>query len=799
MLVNRVTTLDTMKHSPSPPPPSLSIVPVEIFDIIASLLTRDDIRNLRLVSRKCEEKASRRYFQSVVVPFRPEIYGNLNHDENGILRNSSSDLLSDGMRIFEGFGLQILRFALSLELDEDVLAQPPVKPTQKVVSTFWGIYRWPCDDYQRYQHLEHLELTADETQSMREALGCLKKVRNIGLCCDAGLGFLSGPDTVARETATQQPVFYTERHFRGRSQRNGEIRPIALADIYSTAETQDHAGFQLAMARRREMLERMVIAAGFTGAQVDQAIRTILETEGTTLADITFEDRSSNVTRSGDDDRDSFLRGFPNLGATLNAKFPLIPVYLTRAQKEFIQEMEWVHRALIQSYVLGLADNAAAKCFSNLTTLTIAKIPGSLVHLFCRDDLWQALTTIKSVSICVVADWRQITSQTPGTIVDTAVSPAETVPKVFELLDSFIGQQENIQSLHFEWICGGEFAPGVFQRNLYVLPAPFFHNPERMTSPVALILDESLMLSLPNIKHFSLKNCWVSPHVMLQVVRDLALSSLETLEFESVSLSGPPTAAAQAPLAAAMVHQPGQTIPTIPVSRSRRHVLEQDFALDTDETAPQAGDYVPADYSLEPPDGSSPADILYPDWYTWAGLVEHFSPADKIQPELVRRFGESFVLSMVEAELDKISAFIPNHSDLVLDQGLYNLKRLSFKSCGYVAVNSCFIRSRAVIPDQITGRMNNAMPLRPDIQSFMQRSKDQLLATISPFIKTQEKRQLSSEFAMSFGWQDVYDSSVIDDAHADGVEVPGCARFSGVMEANQNVVSQVPGKINDPK
>ena len=50
-------------------------VPVEVFEKIGALLSRDDLLRMRLVNHEFEKKISGYVFKSVVVPFNPEIYG----------------------------------------------------------------------------------------------------------------------------------------------------------------------------------------------------------------------------------------------------------------------------------------------------------------------------------------------------------------------------------------------------------------------------------------------------------------------------------------------------------------------------------------------------------------------------------------------------------------------------------------------------------------------------------------------------------------------------------------------------
>lgn len=55
-------------------------LPLEVFHNIAGHLSRDDLLQMRMVNREFERKTSNIVFHTVVVPFRPEIYGMMIHD-----------------------------------------------------------------------------------------------------------------------------------------------------------------------------------------------------------------------------------------------------------------------------------------------------------------------------------------------------------------------------------------------------------------------------------------------------------------------------------------------------------------------------------------------------------------------------------------------------------------------------------------------------------------------------------------------------------------------------------------------
>ncbi|KAM5363181.1 hypothetical protein ACJZ2D_012146 [Fusarium nematophilum] len=743
-------------------------LPVEIFEIITSHLTRLEVRCLRLVCREFEEKVSAQYFRNVVVPFKSELYSNLNRDENGSLKRTSSALLSNGMRIFQSFGRHIWRFALSLELDEDTLSYPPIKPSQEAVPAFWGIYRWPHGTYHRYTDLEGLEQTADETEAMKEALKCLVKVTNLGLCCDAGLGFLSGPDHIARSATTLHPVFATQNWRRAGFEPDHRKQPIVtMSDFNDLVKDFKKPVFENPISFKRTVLQKMVSDAGYQGDQINEAVRMILESEGTNLAAIDFDERASLLNDFEARrmlSQNNIIADFEPSSDT--TKHPLIPSSLTRAQKEMLLELEWAHRAMIQSYVIGLIDNARDGCFDNLTTLTIAKIPSSHVYIFYRHELWQNLRNLNNVSLGVIADWRRVSKPAPGCVEDTPVSPVEAVGKVYQLLNDYIGAQLNIESLHFEWICGGEFAPGTHQRNHFVLPAPFFPRAELMAATDSPITHQDDALTLPFIKHLSLKNCWVSPHVFLHTLSNMALSSLEKLELES---------------------QQAQNI---------QNVLQAQQAQNTqnaqaDPFQQLAQPFPPLNLLNQlnnPAPGLSPAPLetlQQPEGLSWAGIIEHFSPSIKIRDILAGQETSPDPASPWQwpDQPTSLGHYIPFPHRMRSNEKKYTLKCLSFKSCGYVSVDATFLNTRSILPNGAQGLSGNGNPHNQDLSPLMQRCRDRLLGRIAPHIRSQELFQLINAFGLDMGWENVYDAKAISDAAADGVESPGRGRFSGTIDA----------------
>ncbi|KAF4121805.1 hypothetical protein GMORB2_1644 [Geosmithia morbida] len=814
-------------------------IPVEIFGIITSYLTRADVRNLRLVCQEFDRQVSVKYFRSVVVPFRSELYGK-QHPQNGIARPSNS-LFYDGMRIFQTFGPHILRFALSLEIDYSSLAYPPVKLTQEIVPSFWGIYRWPHGSYSRYLDLEGIEETADETLGMKEALRCLTTVTNLGLYCDAGLGCIGSHQDYVRAAAsragrTQHPTFasFAPAENEPGSRDRRDTVTVSNANLLRRASRDDTNGIA---QHNYTILKRMACGAGYRDAQADEAIRLLLNTEGIDIEALYLSTDPFPSSNPGDYDtgyrrgqsqgedpravldleafhEHGFLPADPpaapnipqhqhqQLDQQLQAQLPMnlrfntlfsapsspraTATPLTQAQKELLLELGWAHRAMIQSYVISMIDNSRAGLLDNLTTLTIAKIPSCHLNILYNDHLWQNIPSLSNVSLAVIADWRKISKRHDSTIEDAPVFPVEAVPGVYKLLNEYISRQPGIKSLHFEWICGGEFGLGAYQRNQHVLPAPFFADPQDMVSATGVLESLERLLRLPHIQHLSLNNCWISPQVFLQMMRQMGLSSLEKLALESVSLTGPPSLTPQVWYANPR-NLPGLLLNNPPLPAPMEHVP---LGYPAEGTMPyEQGDQVHG--------GGGPVESVeqtqspFPYWFLWSALLEHFSPRRRDHLRSRFRGNATTATSAAEThdqwwERSRIMSFsrrfVPCASQLGRDELHYRIKNISVKSCGYIGVDARHVLTRSLLPRNIyhlpeesrsgVYRAINDMVLRP---------QDKLLGCIIPYIQPSEVISLT-ELGMIFGWTGVYSRAMVDEAVDDDILRPGSGRFTGVLE-----------------
>nr|POE86463.1 hypothetical protein CFP56_46647 [Quercus suber] len=70
-------------------------VPVEIFELVASSLARDDVMAMRLVNHEFEDKVSRTLFHTCVVPFNTELYDMIDEDAKNNTRATVAGRLSE--------------------------------------------------------------------------------------------------------------------------------------------------------------------------------------------------------------------------------------------------------------------------------------------------------------------------------------------------------------------------------------------------------------------------------------------------------------------------------------------------------------------------------------------------------------------------------------------------------------------------------------------------------------------------------------------------------------------------------
>jgi len=733
---------------------------------------------MRLVNKEFETKVSQYLFRVVVVPFRPEIYGISPEpaptgSQDARAMRGSVMLQDKGMKVFKGFGSRISKFAMSFEFDENKLANPPVKSDQEAITSFWGIYRWPFKKYNRYTQLEGLEQTADETSTMTEALRFVTCAKVLGLSIDGGLGWLAGPDVNQKvaERGAKATVFGESRFVpepKPRAPAKGGKMPISSCPDSSPGNKDGHYS----------SFERMLREAGYHGESLEPSVRLLLETEelprdstsgqllgGSSSSTLSWgglrrsnhpqtviEGNSLTLASYQSDDDDNEIQ--PALAANGDSKskpesYSLKPNDLTNAQREMLLEIEWAQRAFMQSYVIAVIDNRLT--FQNIEALTIARLPNRHLPILRRSDFWDSLPQLTSLSLAIIPDWRDVVKLPTSWVQDIRVAPSQSVSGVYQLLEDHISHRKNITTLHFEWLCGGEEAPGLFARNQHILAAPLVFKAmvNRVRPPQ--------VLSLPYVEHLSLKNCWISPHIMTRFGLSFRKLALQSLTLQSVSLTASlPGNAQPNPLA-------GNGVNPQNAQQAVNQAAANNLLVNFQGLAAFAGQVAPAPPAPQAPIASPhdqvPAWLEDPRIDSWAHIINTLTPGSTLADMRYAR----------------------GHGEKPQTRNRGNITTLHFESCGYVRLPLDFDQTVLDPPDVPDPQVNAIAKRISDFDSFMMKSNDHALGVIVNHISALETETLEEAFNMTVGW-DESRSLLAVEALADGISHPGKGRFNGTIE-----------------
>ncbi|KAG4434140.1 hypothetical protein IFR05_010391 [Cadophora sp. M221] len=763
-------------------------LPVELFTLIVSYLPRSGVQNMRLINKEFDRKVSEALFRIVVVPFRPEIYG-ITPETTGSndIPHGSIMLQDQGMRVFQGFGRWIQRFAMSFEIDHTKLTSPPRKSDQEVLLSFWGPYRWPFKTYNRYSQLEGLEQTADETRTMAKALKYICSAKELGLSIDGGLGWLAGPDINQRVAERgEKPVVFGASKFVPEHRFMPPQAP--LKSSIQTTPAADQSGTEYAR------YHRMVLEAGIPEAEADAAVQMLQEDDragGTVLygdniptdvpmpqnfdmwrrphrrqittANSTAIDIPEDPAGVSDEDADGEASVVAaSLSLAYNRKpnkpkpeaSPLKPNDLTNAQREMLLEMEWAQNAFMQSWAIAIMDNHST--FSCIGKLNIARLPSRHISILRREDFWDSLPSLKCLSLAIIPDWREVKKEATSWVQDNKVAPSQAVSAVYDLLTQQIGRREHIKELHFEWLCGGEYAPGLFTRNQHILAAPVVSHAMHMVNRS----QQHPILELPYIEHLSLKNCWISPHILSQFLVPMRKGALQSISFDSVSLTS-------------MVQQNAQPIPltqnaVVQNAQNLGHgqavannLFLQFQGIQNAFVAPP----LPAQLQpvVAPNPNAAPVWLESPRVGSWADIINNLTPSTTLEDiRHAREFGP-------EPEPKK-------HTKLT---------KLAFTCCGYVRVALDF--------DQTA--LDPIIPAQPQPAAIVKRIAEldgqmmkpleaYTMATIINHMDPTEVQTLENAWNMIVGLRQSH-LELYNDAQLDGCPNAGQGRFDGLIEITQ--------------
>lgn len=706
---------------------------------------------MRLVCREFNDKTLDNFVRDLVIKFHPDLETKLGPSRLPREGSSKIDIFDRLLRtdLFQDRAPYIRRVAFALELDEGELETPPasVGDDETLDIKHNSICRIPApvEEWEADPRLEKIISAFQKQVGVVHFMRKTEQVREFALSCSGGLGYVQGPDTNALQPPGPPPIF-------GDPSDAVLDEPVPLQLKYSQSSGMPYSPWVNLFAAllddprifppppkydksyRLEMLQRRMASCGISSTDFSITLDKIMESEEITFKELVRDKRQKTrlpLARGGG----------PILSWIVDDLFRLQPDSLTEAQMRYIFQHIAAEQALVQSFVITVLDSG--RHFTNLTRLNIARLPSFHVDFLCRHDFWGSLSKLEEVALGIIPDWKALShDDATSYIVPRAVYPTNAMPKVFNLL-GHIGRQRLIKRIHFEWHCGGEFAPGVCQRGRYVLPAPILKDHRK-------VINSSMdnLLQLPHVTHLSLKNCWFTPHVFYRFVRGMGKMSLESLELETVSLSGPP--------------------------------IFPDM-LDNESLGKYRNPLQSESYS--------DSDCLY--YLSWPHIIDMLTPGRTIREDRHQKYCKDSPPLRIRKDL--------------------KLRELIFKSCGYVHPRDWrFVSSRRLspprlLPTPLDNERKKYVALfarkRMAMAEFMQRQLDRHLADISPGLPPEEASAMEQVFGLRTGWDGVYPKKVSRAAEADGMYAPGHARFSGTIKHPTPVDPNKPcwGNVPDDK
>ncbi|KAH0543230.1 hypothetical protein FGG08_002394 [Glutinoglossum americanum] len=721
-------SLDMLGQSPEPGWPK-GAIPPEVFENIAVFLPRDCLGNMRLVNKEFEFKISRSIFKHVVVPFTSQNFSEQRHrQELSGQGGVEGRTRFTGMHAFRGFGHHILKFGMGFEVDEATLINPPIKSSLEVVTTFWGTYKWPHQNYSRYEDVAGLENFADDPRKMGAAFSTLSRVMELGLSLDNGLGWLNGPDVPPRAAI-----------FKSKPRIFGPSSPLIVAlkrgQIESWRALLLAAQIAPADPRHNLVAGGLIAAEAEGGHYIDGVVSRVF--------DQLYPERATVIEHA-----------LPASGPHLfRETTPIMPNSLTMAQKEWLLETDWAQCAFLNSYCLAVIDNHTS--FQNLHSFNIARLPSHYLSLLCRADFWSSIGNVSTLALNIIPEWREVTKLQIEDVEASDVLPSKSAGRVFTFLRDWIGPNTSIKTLSFGWVGGGEHAPGIYARNKNVMVAPLLMRADLMLRLMwrHMIGSVSPLLLLPHVENLTLSNCWLSPAALASFTSNMEMYSLKTLRLDSVSLSSGPFKDRPLHLQPIPGRRPswaeGPFGPHPPGSVAIDNTTRQ-LARDPPPWPPVPDFYSTADRKwLEAPRPGS-----------WVDVIEDISPGITLA-ELRHRFGLT----------DQPPA--PRSS---------RIQRIEFESCGYILLLGYSFDQRVLRCPKPWRHLSEYLFCRKKLLGeVMMSTNDRYLGVITPYLPEQDLQKLQGAWGFEEGWVD--DFAAADNAE-DGQLPGGTGRFRGVIDVN---------------
>ncbi|KAK4695457.1 hypothetical protein P7C71_g2299, partial [Lecanoromycetidae sp. Uapishka_2] len=436
------------------------------------------------------------------------------------------------------------------------------------------------------------------------------------------------------------------------------------------------------------------------------------------------------------------------------ADAPLKPNNLSPAQKELLLETEWAQRAFLSSYCMSLTDNTTT--FQHVRTLTIAKLSSRYLGSLQRDDIWRSLPQLNALVFYVSPDFRDIQKTDTGVVDAVDIDPSEAAIAFYTLLLKCIAKNWSIKTMTLGYFGGGEQQVGIYGRNKHILPAPLTDcrpkigraaNGGAMGVNDIVKQDPEDILALPYVEHLTLTNCWIAPSTLKDFVTKLRAPKMQTFTLDSVSLTAH----------SGFVADPNDSNP----------IAQPDFSQ-FPKGPPRLFD--PMVGNLYQQRGNVPHPYFSGQgcWTingcrigSWRDVIDTITPGPTID---LLRWAYQHTDSFPEAR--QVGA----------------LRRINFKSCGYVRLNNLHGQNfdQTVLGATVNTQSGPLQQRATALYSMMMhRQNDKLLGQIVPSISEEEQEVFRSAFPMRLGWADREAAAHVLE---DGQPLGGTGRFSGHVE-----------------
>ncbi|ODH53311.1 hypothetical protein GX48_00507 [Paracoccidioides brasiliensis] len=479
-------------------------IPEEIFAYVATHLPRKDIYNLRLVNKEFAFKLQKTLFNTIAVSFRPTIY-------------ASDETSNEKIDNFEALGSCVSRFGLSFEVDQLLLFDPPGKSHTEEVKTFWGEYEWAKSDYVRFDSLKRVEEIADQFGRMKRAFKTLTNLSEFALSFDTGYGWLNPPILLGpylqfegKRGIFREDIFDTDSLEQSKSSSSTSpvkkhIDSISLENLkgylWSILPEQVYEDIYLPSDSSIQHLDSIPdYFLQYAALEVDPTIE--------------YGHRYGENRDKGD--------------------CQLYPRNPTHAQTEWLLETAWAAQAILGSCICSVIDTKES--FLGVHTLNISSISSSLLENFSRRDFFDAFPRLTRIILMVIPDWKQADMAWDPLKPMKYIDPSTASNSLNRLLDKVISRVARVQCLRVGYVGGGEHAKGKHARNQHILPAPITKFPR----DAAMGWLPEPPLTFPHIKHLTFENCWFSPHLLVEFFKGCYQTPLESLTFNSCSLTAQP-------------------------------------------------------------------------------------------------------------------------------------------------------------------------------------------------------------------------------------------------------------------